>query len=127
MAVNIGRFYNKKTGEKSNIFALNLPMKSGVRQKSIHHRGNLHFLFSGSDASMLYTLLSGPMVYPFSLVFQGNGTPQMFLLCDLGSEDRPRHEGCTGGFYSFSHAVASKDTELIHTDSQKSNVYLYLR
>ena len=41
--------------------------------------------FSGIEASMVYTLLSGAMVYTLSLVFPGKWyTPWLFLLCDLG-------------------------------------------
>ena len=75
------------------------------RIESIHHHcGNpFFFSFSGSEASMVYTLLSGPMCIPFPLLSQENGIHHSFFgSVTLGSGNRPRKEGCHGGgVYSF--------------------------
>ena len=56
--------------------------------------------FSGSEAPMVYSLLSEPMVYTVFLS-QENGIHHSFvLLCDLGV-GRPKKEGCHGGVCSF--------------------------
>ena len=72
MAVNFGRFYYI-TGEKSNIFALNLPMKWGVRHIYIYiymyvvPSGSMcQFLgFSGlnSENSLFYSVLRWPAMF----------------------------------------------------------------
>ena len=52
---------------------------------------------------MVYTLLSGPMVYTLPLFSQENGIHHSFF-CSVtsGSGDRPRKEGSHGGgVYSF--------------------------
>ena len=48
---------------------------------------------------MVYTLLSGPMVYtvyPLPLFSQENGIHHSFLLCDLGVGRQTEKEGCHG-------------------------------
>ena len=63
------------------------------------------FSFSGSKASLVYTLLSGPMVhtlfpcFPKGVVY----TIAFFFSVTSGSGNRPRQEGChSGGVYRFS-------------------------
>ena len=63
----------------------------------------LHFsLFSVSETSMVYTLLSGPMVYTLLTCFPRKGIPHSFF-CSVtsGSGDRPRKEGCHSGGVQF--------------------------
>ena len=50
-------------------------MKKNREEERIHHhRGNPPFSFSGSEASVVYALLSGPIVYTLFHYFpQANG------------------------------------------------------
>ena len=60
------------------------------------------FSFSGSEASMVHTLLSSPYgVYPSPLFCKENGMRHSsFCSVTSGSGNRPRKEECHGGLFS---------------------------
>ena len=71
-----------------------------IGRKSIHHhRGNPPFSFSESEASMVFALLSGPMVYTLFPCYPKDMVYTIALFCSVtsGSGDRPRKEMCHGG------------------------------
>ena len=76
----------------------------GGKKKTPPLRNPLFFEFFGSEASMMYTLLSEPMVYTLFSCFPRKMVYTMasFSLWARGSGERPGKEGCHGGgVYSF--------------------------
>ena len=94
---NQGNFLTKNPlRESSALRCPGCPIMSGM-ERTIYRRGSpLLFSSSWSEASMVFSLLSGPMVYT---LFPCRWYTPYFLDCSVtsGLRDRPREEGCHGG------------------------------
>ena len=100
----LGGLQHPKASSFRLFFAINILVNFGTfkpGKKKVYNTTveTLFFSFSGSEASMVYALLSGPMVYTLFPCFPRKMVYTISFFCSVtsGSGDRPRKEGCHGG------------------------------